>query len=227
MYTVKELYELTEKPNITVISLKLLQDYYETYLKPFKYTYHLGNGQIVELIFEEHRLCHLLGLETIAIGRFGKQNTRRTKPYRGMVGYQKIKDGTHTFSTLKGLSKKMYNSVKDKFIFFYLIPHIIESPEIVIDYIHDSSTRVQCKIMIFDRLHGVQVHLGIEIQSDGSYFPRTFLIERLTEFTDGTRFTANQPNKIGVKKIEVSEVATGKILRTHILTVMNPKKAKN
>lgn len=213
MHSVTDLHGLTEKPNMSKISLQLLQDYSEECLKPYSITDYLDNGQVIMLIFEDHRFCHLIGIETIAKVKYGKRHWL-TKPFRGLNGYQGIKDGTITFKSLKQLSG-MFTSVKDKLIFFYLIPHLIESPEIVIDYVHDPSVSfVECKIMIFDILHEVQVHLGIEIQEDGRYYPRTFLIERITDTKDGTRFTANQQNKISVEKIEVTEVASGNILRT-------------
>ncbi|MFC8983836.1 PBECR4 domain-containing protein, partial [Streptomyces sp. NPDC057131] len=212
-----DLHSLTEKPNLGKISLELLQEYFEKYLKPYQFTYHLDNGKIIELIFEDHRFCHLLGIETVAKSKFGKQRHWLTKPYRGLNGYQGIKDKKITFKSLKQLSG-MFSSIKDKLIFFYLVPHMIESPEIFIDYVHDPSVSyVECKIMIFDILHGVQVHLGIEIQENGKYYPRTFLIERITDANDGTRFIANQPNKVKVEKIVKTEVTTGEIIKTTII----------
>lgn len=217
MHTVSDLHNLTQKPNLGKISLKLLQDYNETYLKPYSFTYYLNDGKVIELVFEDHRFCHLLGIETIAKAKFGENRHWLTKPYRGLNGYQGIKNGTITFKSLKQLSRK-FSSIKDKLIFFYLIPHIIESPEILIEYNYNPSVSfVQCKILIFDILHEVQVHLGLEIQADGKYYPRTFLIERITDTNDGTRFTANQPNTINVEKIIKTEIATGNIIKTTIV----------
>lgn len=221
VHTVKGLYELKQKPNLSKISLELLLKYYEQYLKPYRFTYTLSNGRTVNLTFEDEKFCHLLGIETVAIKKY-KRKSHLTSPYKSVKGYRRIKEGKLTFKSLKQLEPNGFKSIKDKIIFFYLIPHILESPEIIIDYVQDPSVSlVNCKLMIFELLHGVYVHLGIEIEKGNAYFPRTFLVERITVKNDGTRFIANQPNLITIEKIEKSYVSNGEIIST-----IYPQKAK-
>lgn len=208
MHTPTDLYSLSAKPSLDTLSLDLLRQYYDTYLSPYRYTFYLSNGQEVNLAFQKHHLCHLLGIETVAKSRFNSE--QKLLQYKGKWGYKNIKKGKIDFTHLKGLSPKKFRSIKDKLIFFYLIPHMLESSQVIIDYMPDPSTsNVQCELLIFEIMHGVTVHVGIETQTDGSYFPRTFLVER----NKGTRFIEKQANRIDVKKFVKTEISTGVVLK--------------
>lgn len=205
MHSIEDLYNLTEKPILSKISLKLLQEYYKEYLMPYKFTYSLNNNQKINLVFNDSNFCHLLGIETVAEAKFGK-NRKLTSKYRGVTGYKNISNQNITFKTLKGLSPVKFKSIKDKLIFFYLLPHLLESSKLFIEYKHDPSVSfVQCKFLIYDMLHGSMIHLGIEIENGTNFFPRTFLIERITQFNDGTRFINNQNDEIEVQEITITK----------------------
>ncbi|KZM52533.1 hypothetical protein A3Q35_18200 [Aeribacillus pallidus] len=97
----------------------------------------------------------------------------------------------------------IYNN-KARFVFFYLIPRIIESPQAVI---YDSSklkSRVDSEILFYDECNKAYVHIGITYDENLSYYvPRTFLIEKITEKNDGLKYIKNQQN-ISVRKISKS-----------------------
>ncbi|UOR14176.1 PBECR4 domain-containing protein [Halobacillus amylolyticus] len=215
MLGVKGLHKLSEKPNISKISMKLLLEYYEEYLKPYSFTYELEDGQVIDLNFEKEHFCHLIGVETVAKNVY--RNEAVLKRYKGELGYRRIDDGEITFQHLKNLKhrrsgKSKFKSIKDKLIFFYLIPHALESSEVILEYkiIHNA---IKCKMLIYDITHGVCVNIGVDEDEDtpGYHFMRTFLIERITQNNDGLKFVSGQPS-VFVKKITKTEVSSGKVV---------------
>jgi hypothetical protein len=76
-----------------VISLLLLQEYYEEYLHPHVYDYELSNGQRITLSFETEAFCHLLGVETV----MNPTQKNRWK-YSGNSGYEEIKNANVTLA---------------------------------------------------------------------------------------------------------------------------------
>lgn len=93
MYSVIELNNLIYKPRINDISLFLLKEYYETFLHPFIYHYHIKSSSIeknIELRFEKENFCHLLGIESIAKNAIAN---RLLHNYRGLNGWNNIENG--------------------------------------------------------------------------------------------------------------------------------------
>lgn len=209
MYNVQQLYNLTQKPFIDKISLQLLQEYYETYLNPFSFCYTVSDGNTIELRFLERNFPHLCGLETVAKKRYSKDSM--LKRYRGDQGYNRIKSGEIDFQHLKNLHKKTFLSLKDKLLFFYQIPHIITSPSAIFRYKKVTGSNIQCEILIYDLLHGVCSHIGIEKDSSGLfYIPRTFFIER----NSGMKFIKDQDDQLNLIKIEQIEISSGTVIKT-------------
>ena len=50
------LYNVTSVPHLNQLSLLLLAEYYEEYLMPYTYIYHLHNGTRIDLEFHPDRL---------------------------------------------------------------------------------------------------------------------------------------------------------------------------
>mgnify|MGYP000228928420 FL=1 len=127
MYKPEELKELQRKPKINDISLIVLKRYYAMYLVPFIYTYNIikpsGDKGRIKLKFNKESFCHLLGLETIAKGSV---KYKEISEYRGHKGWNNIENGEIDFKHLKNLNKKKFQSVKAKFVYFYLLPDLIE-----------------------------------------------------------------------------------------------------
>lgn len=184
---VKTLSELTSKPYIDQISLELLRQFYEQFLEPFTYTFELDNGVTVNLDFEKENFCHLVGIEKLA-----KNVVRRQDRYKyfGYEGYKNVQNGTITIKHLKDLARKRINFIKDKLVFFYLLPRVVEAPSILLDFVSaPDGSKIEAKLLAYDSTEEVYVHLGIdEDETTGRHFPRTFFTERINETNDGTKF---------------------------------------
>lgn len=176
MHTISDLYNLQEKPKINEISLEILQQYSATYLEPYEFRFILNDeaSTVINLRFPQDRLPHLLGTETVAKkGRVNRLN------FKGQKAYDRIKSGKLTFETLKNIHKSTFKSLKDKLIYFYQIPHLVMSTDVIFKYTKVSGSHIECELLIYTKMHGVIAHLGLEKEDSGSfYIARTFLIER-------------------------------------------------
>jgi hypothetical protein len=209
------LFELDKKPYIDQISLELLRQYYEQFLEPYIYLFELENGVVVNLDFNKKSFCHLIGVEKMAIGAVKFKDRYK---YFGTEGYNNIKNGLITIKHLKQLNKGRFNFIKDKLVFFYLIPKIVEAPEILLDFVLDETDNslIEAKLLVYSSTEEAYVHIGIDEDSDSKrYFPRTFLIERINKDNDGTKFIKGKtPFKvIKAEKIERTS-KTGQISPT-------------
>lgn len=199
MLNCTDLRNLTMIPRINDISLELLKDYYKSYLNPFIYNYTIAGNSNVQVRFEEENFCHLLGIESIVKTSI---NRRDLHNYRGINGWNNISNGVLTFDCLKKLNKNNFKDKKEKFVFFYLIPNLIETPK-AIDFDNSiviPATNIKSKFIFYDKYNSAYIHLGIEKSDKGDYYiPRTFLIEKITDKSDGEKYIKNQ-GKITVSK---------------------------
>lgn len=219
MYSAQQMYSLTQKPLMGKLKLDVLQEYYDTYLRPFKYDYVLSDGTSIELKFEKKHFCHLVGIETVAKKVFNSE--RKLQTYRGERGYKRVKRQEITFKHLRDLHRPTANSVENKWIFFYLIPHIIESPEVVIKYKKIQGSNIECEFLIFELKYGVCIHLGIEKDNSGLfYIPRTFFVQGVTAQSDEYKYVDGQ-TKVAITSIQQTDRSTGKIVKQ--LKVVPPK----
>ena len=199
LYKAEELKDLAIKPKINDISLAVLQNYYEIFLMPFIYTYYVAVDDDVrefKLRFDSDKFCHLLGIESIARNHVKYRDLNK---YRGKKGWDGIKNGNIDFKHLKMLNKNMFQSVKAKFVFFYLIPNLIEEPLAVLFDGNKVNPPVQIKseMLFYSTFNNAVIHLGIDKDEDEIYFPRTFFVEKLGNANLKDIYTVNQ------KKIEV------------------------
>ncbi|TKI28755.1 hypothetical protein FC683_19440 [Bacillus cereus] len=158
---------------------------------------------------QQNQFCHLIGTESAIKKKY--KNDKKRNQYRGEWGYRRIKNGQLTIQSLKSEAPKSgFSSIKSKLLYFYLIPHIFNSPELLIKYKKIPGSDIDCEFILYDFLHNVYVHIGIEKDSNsGKYFPRTFLIEKITETNDGLRFIRNQDELQIVKaSIQPSNLGT-------------------
>lgn len=203
MYNAIELKELTIKPRINDISLEVLREFYEIFLYPFLYTYTIIQGnesKKITLRFNPKNFCHLLGVETIAkkAVKFSELHN-----YRGEDGWNNIKNGVIDIKHLKTLNKKKFLSVKAKYIYFYLIPSLLETP-LAVNY--DKSkvmppTNIECELLFYSTYDNAVIHLGLEKEDDEEfYFPRTFFVEKLTEPEDKDIYIDNQEEIVATRE---------------------------
>lgn len=186
MYNPEELRTLSIKPKINDIDLPILKDFYTMYLMPFIYTYTINNeksSQQLQLRFDDIRLCHLLGLESIATGQV---KYKELSQYRGKNGWENIENGNLTFKHLKSLNQKKFRSVKAKFVYFYLIPDLLEKP---LGVIFDKEkvnppVKIESEILFYSTYENAVIHLGIDKEEDDDfYYPRSFFVEKLGKDT--------------------------------------------
>lgn len=196
MYRAVELRRLREKPRISDISLKVLSEYYESYLNPFIYHYQIINqnqsNQNIELRFNSENFCHLLGVESIA-----KNSVKSSElcQYRGIRGWKNIKSGRISMKHLKQLNLKKFKSVKAKYVYFYLLPTLLEHP-LGVRYNREKvvpPTRIECELLFYSLFENAVIHLGIEKDSSEPYYiPRTFFVEKLSEDAGEDIYIRNQ-----------------------------------
>jgi hypothetical protein len=92
---------------------------------------------------------------------------------------------------LRSLHNPTVKSIENKMIFFYQIPHIIESPEMVVKYKKIAGSNIECEFLIFELKHGLCLHLGIEKDDSGLfYIPRTFFVQ--PDFRDELKYVRDQ-----------------------------------
>lgn len=205
MYRPEELRGIELKPKINDITLLVLREYYHMYLMPFVYTYKVvdetNEERNFELRFDSERLCHLLGVESIARGQV---RYNQLSGYRGKKGWDNIGNGSVDFKHLKALNKKKFQSVKTKFVYFYLIPDLLEKPLAVkFDGTKvNPPVRIESEILFYSTYENAVIHLGIDKNDkEDFYFPRTFFVEKLGDSSVEDIYTVNQ-TKIYVEKKE-------------------------
>ena len=93
-----------------------------------------------------------------------------------------IQDTGLCFNDLKRMNKSKFKSIKAKFVYFYLMPDIIEHP-VAVNFENknvDPPTKIDCDILFYTRNENAIVHLGIkEDETLGYYIPKTFLLRKL------------------------------------------------
>lgn len=201
LYKAEELKNISIKPKINDISLAVLQEYYQMYLMPFVYTYYVAVDDDVrefKLRFDSDKFCHLLGIESIAKYHVKMKDLYN---YRGANGWKNIQNGSINFKHLKSLNKSKFQSVKAKFVYFYLIPELIEEPLAVL---FDGNkvnppVSIECEMLFYSTYDNAVIHLGIDVDDEGIYFPRTFFVEKLGNAKVDDVYTVNQ-TKIEVVK---------------------------
>lgn len=201
IFTLDELHSAQNNPKINSISLELLREFYKVFLSPniYKFTFTSDNKiHEIELRFPIENFCHLVGLETIV-----RKNVpySQLKQYKGLLGWENIKNEQITFKTLKNINKGRFNNGKSKMVFFYFLPQLLGSGCLLsFDQNKvDSTTRVECRLLFYDVFQNAYVHLGIEKKGENNfYIPRTFLVEKVTKQNKGTKFIKDQI-KIEVK----------------------------
>lgn len=203
MYSVVELKNLTVKPKINDISLELLRKFYECFLHPFIYTYRIidahGSREIA-VQFHTRNFCHLLGVESIARNSVKYSDLHH---YRGENGWNNIKNGYIDIRHLKSLNQRKFQSVKAKYVYFYLIPSILEMP-LAVRYDKSnvaSPTKIECELLFYSMVDHAVIHLGLEKDSEGDYYvPRTFFVEKLGKDQTKDIYIENQEQLMVIKQ---------------------------
>jgi len=150
-------------------------------------------------MFNKEHFCHLLGIESIVRESVNKLELRN---YKGRKGWNNIKSGTLDIKFLKRLNLRKFKNVKAKYVYFYLLPVLIEQP---FGISFDKTkvippTDIDCELLFYNIHEDAIIHLGLQRQRDKSYyFPKTFFVEKLTTTTKGDKYIQNQ-ERIDVHK---------------------------
>jgi hypothetical protein len=197
LYKAEELCGLSEKPKINDIDLNVLQDYYRKFLNPFIYRYDITEDErqsSIQLRFDEANFCHLLGIESIVKYSVSKKDIHN---YKGQGGWDFIQNTGLSFNDLKKMNRSKFKSIKAKFVYFYLMPDIIENP-IAVNFENknvDPPTKIDCDILFYTKNENAIVHLGIkEDETLGYYIPKTFFVEKIR--ADGVDIYIDRQKKI-------------------------------
>jgi hypothetical protein len=185
MLTIEQLQGLTALPKMSDISLKLLLEFYEANLCGREFKYDLaddtGTNHSVSLVFRNENFCHLLGLQHI--------KSSGSKIIQGVRGAQDIKDGRVTFDTLKTVNAGRFKSVKYRIQYFPFLLQLLQNPSVIqFDPALVNDCVITCDLMLHEDYESRKVHLGIEKNTDGEYFAKTYMIENKC----GTRYIENQ-----------------------------------
>ncbi|OUN90199.1 PBECR4 domain-containing protein [Blautia sp. An46] len=202
MYSATDLNNLTIKPKINDITLEVLREFYEMFLYPFIFTYTVtanNSSRKIKLAFNTRNFCLLLGVESIA-----KRSVKYSDlhNYRGEDGWNNIKNGLIDIKQLKQLNKKQFNNVKAKYVYFYLLPSLLENP-LAVNYNKNKvkpPTNIDCELLFYSTYDNAVIHLGIDWDSHENYYiPRTFFVEKLRKSKTIDIYTENQ-EQVTVKK---------------------------
>lgn len=219
--TSEQLFNLENTPKINDLSLNVLKEYYENYLlnETYEYTYEDEYNAVhtFRLTFKVENFCHLLGIESIVKHKI---KDRELSEYRGLKGWENICNGTLTLKSLRATHlKKRFKDKKDKFIFFFLIPHLLKNPKAVSFRnvkVTGSGTRIDCEILFYSEYFAAYIHLGIKRDDEQNcYFPMSFFVEKITPSKAGDKFILNQDElKINAVTVPlpIQEVAATKEL---------------
>jgi hypothetical protein len=201
-YTIDSLDALPHAADIRQLSLKLLLEYYEQKLSPYIYQYEVPGKPTIELTFPKAQFCHLLAIEKIMTAN--KQMRRNSKNYRGILGYENIKNNIITFEIFRN---KPYRGTffrnKNKFTYFHLLPKVIENP-ILIDFDSskvDPSTKISADLVFYNVVSGDYLHLAVvkTEEAGNRYRPRSWFIQSKSD-PHIDKFIVDQ-QKITISKI--------------------------
>lgn len=206
MYNWYELKDLEIKPKINDITLEVLRQFYENYLYPFVYNYTIEysdrSQKDIELRFDTENFCHLLGVETVVKNAVSQKNIQN---YKGDKGWENVKNGIIDISLLKTLNKSKFQSVKAKYVYFYLLPNLITKP-LAVKYEKDNvnpPTSIESELLFYSQVTGDSaiIHLGLEKKENDTYYiPRTFFVEKVNDACDDIYIKKQETITVNVTK---------------------------
>jgi len=152
LITYRDTYKIPEKSEI---KLKILQDYFNKFIYPYKFVYICDYDLTIEFIFEKHEFCHLL-LGTIEKG------FPDAKKYKGMEGYNQI---FLEKITTKNLPSKLWDYAKTRIKYFHFLEDILNEPEVIFfnPNIVDrgnykiATTRIKAEFLFYKRISNTNV----------------------------------------------------------------------
>lgn len=189
---------VTKKISKSKIDLKLYFQFYLEYICPFLFTYHLENGQKIEVKFEKNNFPHLLGLH-----KFKRISTIN----KADDILEKILTEEITASKLKESENRLFDSplVSDRLTFFPTLMTVLENSDFILkfDPFKCIPTKLDVDFLINSEKVKVVVYLGIReiIERENKIIccPVSFIVDR----TDSFNMNKQEYNQvIKIEKIE-------------------------
>ena len=116
---------------------------------------------------------------------------------KGQGGWDYIQNTGLCFNDLKRMNKSKFKSIKAKFVYFYLMPDILENP-VAVNFKNENvspPTKIDCDILFYTKDENAIIHLGIKKDETlGYYIPKTFFVEKIGE--DGVDIYIDKQEKI-------------------------------
>lgn len=139
-----------------------LVKFYESEIKPFKYTYNCRLGITIDLVIEPQEVCHLL------FGYLKNKNIPNATNYKGLNGYNKILDKTVTEAPLA-----VRKASKIKTDAFTYLPDLLSKPDIIVfnpklagkgngGFSHLETTDINGDFLFFKQIDKKQLHLFVK-----------------------------------------------------------------
>ena len=169
----------TKKVSKNKIDLKLFYSFYRDYICPYRYTYILETGEIIEIKFEKNNFPHLLGLHKF------KKVAAIDKAEEILAG---IFEETITTKILKETDNTVFNVTADRLTYFPTLQTILDTSKTLIKFDPTKCipTKVEADFFIYSEEIKVIVFLAIrEINSKDNKIiccPVSFMVDRTDKF---------------------------------------------
>ncbi|MGL4865107.1 MAG: PBECR4 domain-containing protein [Cetobacterium sp.] len=169
----------TKKVSKNKIDLKLFYSFYRDYICPYRYTYTLETGEIIEIKFEKNNFPHLLGLHKF------KKVAAIDKAEEILAG---IFEETITTRILKETDNTVFNVTADRLTYFPTLQTILDTSKTLIKFDPTKCipTKVEADFFIYSEEIKVIVFLAIrEINSKDNKIiccPVSFMVDRTDKF---------------------------------------------
>ena len=125
-----------------MLTLKELQDYYNSALCDRYFAYHLANNKTVKVYFYREAFCHLIGIQHIT----------RERPFLGLKGYNRIHDGKITLKSLKAMDNRQYGYIRNRIRFLDHMDTLLANGDIYRFYPErvQPQTKIRANLLLFD-----------------------------------------------------------------------------
>lgn len=187
---VKELLAMKDMPEISEVSLQVLQTYYENEILPYKYRYECNNGLTLDFFVEKSEFCHLL------LGSVDKL-VSDPNTYKGVKGYDNIKNNV---VTIDNLPSKIKDSARYRIKSFIFLPLLLKNPQIIYFNKHISNTQIPADFLLYKTFEKIKMHFFLKTINN-----KTGHLACLSFFhNEGDKYISNQI-KLKVKNVIIAE----------------------
>ncbi len=199
MLTKEELLDLEKPPKLENISLKLLQQFYESELTNKLYIYTLRQHKSTEIMqikirFFRENMPHLIGIQKVVPPNMKYR-------FQGALGFVGIKEGKITIEKLKSYdaqrkqNERVMPQIENRLTHLYLLPSLMEECNIVkfsSKTVKQGYCQIRSDFILYNEKVGVKIHLGVIRENDTEYYvPETFIVSSLRT-RDRNRLTEGQ-----------------------------------